>query len=140
MNSDEARQLAAEAQQAYRDSSRPALPLPHSIAAALSAGVGVVLVGRSVDTAWLHVVVVLAGIALLALAYLIPTRNRERAGLYGFRGQVKRDHTVFLITAAVLVVIGFTANATLSTVYLIFGIVVAILYFTLLRGIWGAPK
>lgn len=139
MDENTARQQAAEAREAFRASSRPPIALVPSLLSALAAGAGVVLLGASSD-GWVRAVTFVGGLLLLAVAFALPDAVRKRSGLYGYRGQVQRDNVVFLISAVVLAVAGFSATTTLSTIFVGVGVVVAVAYFLLLRGRFGRPQ
>ena len=139
MDENTARQQAAEARDAFRHSSRPPLALVPSLVSALAAGVGVALLGAS-NNGWVHAAAFVVGVVLVLAAGAIPDILRKRAGLYGYRGQVQRDNLVFLICAVVLAVTGLNATATLSTIFVGIGAVVAITYFLVLRGRFGTPR
>lgn len=139
MDENTARQQAAEARDAFSHSSRPPLALVPSLVSALAAGVGVALLGAS-NNGWVHAVVFVVGVLLVLAAGAIPDILRKRAGLYGYRGQVQRDNQVFVIVAVVFAVVGLNATATLSTIFVGIGAVVAITYFLVLRGRFGTPR
>ena len=115
-------------------SSRPAMPAGLSAVSAVAAGAGVALVGQSPAQGWSRALALVAGLALMAAAYLLPTTYRARRGLHGFSGRVHSDNIVFLICAVALLVIGLGANSTPSTIYLGIGVVVAAVYYLLMRG------
>ena len=139
MDENTARQQAAEARDAFSHSSRPPLALVPSLVSALAAGVGVVLLGAS-KSGWVHAAVLVVGVLLVLVAGALPVILRKRAGLHGYRGQVQRDNQVFVIVAVVLVITGLNATATLSTIFVGIGAVVAITYFLVLRGRFGTPR
>jgi len=139
MDEDTARQQAAEARDAYSHSSRPPLTLVPSLVSALAAGVGVALLGAS-NNGWVHAAVFVVGVLLVLAAGALPDILRKRAGLYGYRGQVQRDNQVFVIVAVVFGVCGLNATATLSTIFVGIGAVVAITYFLVLRRRFGTPR
>jgi hypothetical protein len=149
MDEDTARQQAAEARDAFTHSSRPPLALVPSLVSALAAGVGVALFGAAgvgvallgaSNNGWVHAAAFVVGMLLVLAAGAFPNFLRKRAGLYGYRGQVQRDNQVFLIGAVALAVCGLNATATLSTIYVGIGAVVAITYFLVLRGRFGTPR
>ena len=137
MDIDKARESLNEARAAEAASSRPPLPAWLSTVSAVAAGAGVALVGQSPDQGWSRALVLVAGLVLIAAAYLLPTSYRSRRGLHGFRGRVHSDNVVFLICAVALVVTGFNADSTLSTIYVGIGVAVAVAYYLLLRGRFG---
>ena len=139
MDENTARQQAAEAREAFRHSSRPPLALVPSLISALAAGVGVGLFGASND-GWPHAATFVVGVLLVLVAGAIPHLLRKRSGLYGYRGQVQRDNTVFLICAGILAIVGMNATATLSTIFIGVGACVAITYFLVLRTRFGVPR
>ena len=134
MEIDKARESLNQAKAAEAASSRPALPAGLSAVSAVAAGAGVALVGQSPTQGWLKALALIAGLVLMAAAYLVPTNYRSRHGLHGFRGRVHSDNIVFLICAVALLVIGLGANSTPSTIYLGIGVVVAAVYYLLMRG------
>jgi hypothetical protein len=99
----------------------------------------VALLGAS-NNGWVHAVVFVVGVLLVLAAGALPDILRKRAGLYGYRGQVQRDNQVFVIVAVVLAITGLNATATLSTIFVGIGAVVAITYFLVLRGRFGTPR
>ena len=141
MDENTARQQAAEARDAFRHSSRPPLPLVPSLASALAAGVGVALWGVSPGGGWARAGTVVAGLLLVSAAFAVPNMLRKRAGLYGYRGQPKRDNTGFLLTGGILLFIGLGTpqDHTGRVISVVTGALVAITYFLFLRGRFWTP-
>lgn len=142
MDEDTARQQAAEARDAFRHSSRPPLALVPSLASALAAGVGVALWGASPSSGWVRAGTFVTGLLLVTVAFAVPNMLRKRSGLYGHRGQVKRENTVFLLCGVVLVMSGMSTPQELGAraIFVGVGAFVTIMYFLLLRGRFGAPS
>ena len=92
------------------------------------------------NNGWVHAAAFVVGVLLVLAAGALPHILRKRAGLYGYRGQVRRDNQVFLICAVVLAVVGLNATATLSTIFVGIGAFVAIAYFLVLRGRFWTPR
>lgn len=134
----EAAQQADAALAAFQSSSRPTVPLAPAAGAALAAGVGVALLGQPAD-GWGRAGLLVLAVILVGVAAAIPTALRNRAGLHGYRGQVRRDNLVFVLVAAVLLVAGLGATSTLGVIYVGIGVVVAVGWFLLLRNRFGTP-
>ena len=111
----------------------PTQPAPVHALYALMAGAGVVSLAQLPGRSPGHPLMMLLGVVLLALAFLLPTLARSRAGLHGYRGQTRTDNLVFLIVAVVLVVCAFSATTTTTVIYIGLGVVAAITYFLVLR-------
>lgn len=135
LNMDEttARAQADDALRAVRAASRPTLPRFLCAASALCAGTGVALVAQGSGTA--HLVALAAALVLLAAAHLIPAAARRRRGLHGYRGGARTENTTFLVCAVVLVVVGGTADTALAAIFVGLGVVVAVAWYAMLRGV-----
>lgn len=132
MDKNQAQQFLAEVQAAQAASGLPRPPVGLALVAALAAGSGVALVGQPSTSGWLHACLLVAGVALIALAFAIPVIHRARVGLHGFAGRVKSDNLVFLLCAVSLLINGIHADRALGLIYLGIGVVVAVGYFLLL--------
>jgi hypothetical protein len=135
MERNEAQEQLAALNKAQRASGRPPLPLAVTIASSLALGVGVALLGHGPSGFW---TLALAAV-LLAVAYLLPARYRNRKGLFGYRGRVHRTNVVWALVLVTLFVCGLNADSTLAAIYVGLGVVAAATYFFALRG-WGMPK
>jgi hypothetical protein len=124
---------------AYRSSSRPTVPLGAALLSSVAAGVGVGLLGQPFHGG-IRVGALALALGLLLVAGAIPTRIRNRAGLHGYRGQVRRDNVTLFVCACALFVSGLGANATLGAIYVGIGLVVAVAWFLLLRNAFGLPR
>lgn len=133
MDETTARAQADDVLHAVRAGSRPTLPRLLCAASALCAGAGVVLVAQGSGPA--HFLSLVAALLLLATAHLLPTAARRRRGLHGYRGGARTENTTFLVCALVLVVVGGTANAALAAIFVGLGVVVALAWYAMLRGV-----
>lgn len=131
MEQDHAATQAADALRAFQDAARPALPTSLVVTAGISAGLGVVLLGQGHGAA--HLLALVGAVALLIAAFLLPDRWRRRRGLVGYRGRVRTEHTTFLLVLAGLAGLGFTADPTMSAVFVLLGLVSGVTWFWALR-------
>jgi hypothetical protein len=134
MDRDTAHAHAAEVRRAYLHASRPPLPAALCALAAICAGVGVALVGQVSTGGWRYLTFLLAGVAMMATAHLIPALARRRRGLYGYRGTARTENIVFLLCAVVLIITGRNATADQALVQDGLGFVAAVAYYLTLRG------
>lgn len=120
MEQEHAATRAADALRAFQDAARPPLPTGLAATAGTCAGLGVVLLGQGHGPA--HLLALVAAVALLTAAFLLPDRWRRRRGLVGYRGRVRTEHTTFLLVLVVLTVVGFSADSTTNAVFVLLGL------------------
>ncbi len=135
----DAREHLLAAMDALQHSSRPPVSIGPASGSALAAGIGVALLGSASD-GWLRGLTFVGGLALLALAFAVPHLLRRRAGVHGYRGPARRDNIVYLLVAVVLAVTGFGADSDLALIFDGLGVVVAVCWFLVLRGVLGTAR
>ena len=130
----QARATVDEVRRAYLAAGRPVLPRAVCALAALFAGSGVALVAQG-SPGWRHLAFLVAGLVCFAAAHVMPTVARRRRGLYGYRGWSRTENTTFLLCAVVLVVCGFSTSAELALIFSGLGVVAALAWYAMLRGV-----
>ena len=142
MDHDTAQAQADEVARAYLAASRPPLPRTTCALSALCAGAGVAFVAQGAP-GWQHLVFVAGSVLLFAAAHLLPTTLRRRRGLHGYRGWTRTENTTFLLVAVSLVISGSAGGRELRWIFLGLGVVAAITWYAMLRGVLvagGRPR
>jgi hypothetical protein len=121
------------AARAYTDASRPQDPVGLSLLYAALAGLGIIALAQLPGQRPGHLLMLALGVVLLALAHILPTYARRRAGLSGYQGRTRSDNTVFLVVAIVLVICAIPATSVTALIYLGLGVVAGVTYFLVLR-------
>ncbi len=125
---------ADEVRRAYLAASRPTMPRSVCAVSALCAGTGVALVAQG-QTGWQHVAFLAVGVLCFAAAHLFPTYARRQRGLHGYRGWTRTENTTFLLCAVVLAICGFGASPGLVWIFSGLGVVTAVAWYAMLRGV-----
>lgn len=134
MDNDTAQAQADEVRRAYFAASRPVLPRSVCALSAGCAGAGVALVAQG-QAGWSHLAFLAAGLLCFAAAHLLPTRARRHRGLHGYRGWNRTENTTFALCALVLVICGFSTSSELRWIFAGLGVVTAVAWYAMLRGL-----
>ena len=134
MDHDTARAQADEVRRAHLAASRPTLPRTTCALSALCAGAGVAFAAQG-EPGWPHLAFTAAAVLLFAAAHLLPTTARRRRGLHGYRGWTRTENTTFLLVAVSLVISGSTGGPELAWIFTGLGVVSAVAWYAMLRGV-----
>ena len=142
MDHDTAQAQADEVARAYLAASRPPLRRRLCAASASCAGIGVASVTQGAP-GWEHLAFTISGMAMMAIAHLLPSNARRWRGLHGYRGWTRTENTTFLLVAVSLVISGSAGGRELRWIFLGLGVVAAITWYAMLRGVLvagGRPR
>ncbi|WP_432571719.1 hypothetical protein [Kineococcus sp. SYSU DK005] len=142
MDHDTARAQADDVRRAHLAASRPSLPRAACALSALCAGAGVALAAQG-EPGRQHLAFTAAAVLLFAAAHLLPAALRRRRGLHGHRGWSRTENATFLLVAVSLLVSGSTGGRELAWIFAGLGVVSAVAWYAMLRGVLvagGRPR